>query len=231
LKPNGYGKRVNLCTTDTSEACHALNRRVEIIKRDSAEGSGTRAANTHKDKVDTKNVTIDLGFFYQKNGGQSIEILKEGRSLRSHSDRYFFFLRPQQDGFAYILQEDSKENINLLFPRKGNNAFVKANKDYWVPSFGKGFTLDNIKGEEKIYILATSWSLESAIEGLSLKDQVRSAIKGLQTRVIKVVPPSYSGAETISSEELNKKPQKLEALLERVEGEGGWVRLIKFWHE
>jgi hypothetical protein len=230
LKPNGYGKRVPLCNTDTSEGCHALNRRVEIIKKDSVKGDGTRAAKTHKDKIDTQQVTMDLGIFYQISGLESIKILKEDSRLRSRSDRYFFFLRPLQDCYAYILQEDSDGNINLLFPRKGDYANVKADKDYWVPSFGKSFTLDDTKGEEKIYLLATSWSLESAIEGLSLKDQVRSAIKGLQTRIIKVVRPT-DASQAITSEELKERPQRVEGLLERVEGEGGWVKVIKFWHD
>ena len=49
-------------------------------------------------------------------------------------------------------------------------------------------------------------------------------------RMIKVVKPS-AAAETIAADELNKQPQKIDALLEQVEGKGGWVKIVRFKHE
>lgn len=231
LIPKGYGERVNLCTIDSSEACHALNRRVEIAKRGSVEGGPTWGISTQRDLIEEQDVRMDLGFFYQKEGSKLVEVIQDEKSrMRSRSDRYFIFFRPLQDCYVYILQEDPKDIVDLLFPQKGESASVKAGKDYWIPSFGKGYTLDDTTGEEKIYLLATSWPLESEIEGLSLKEQVRGTVRGLQTRIIKVVRPS-GAPESLSSEELNKKHQKINEFIERVEGEGGWVRWVKFRHE
>ena len=76
----------------------------------------------------------------------------------------------------------------------------------------------------------TSWPVDTEIEGLSLKDQVTDTVRGLQTRSIYVVKPQRP-PEDITAEELNEKPERLNSLLERIEGEGGWVRIIKFNHE
>ena len=40
-------------------------------------------------------------------------------------------------------------------PPKGASAFVRKNKDYWIPSFGGGYKLDDTRGEEKIYLIVS----------------------------------------------------------------------------
>lgn len=234
LLPKGYGERVNLCTSGVSETidtpCNALNRRVEIVKKTG--GTVTRGVGgTEEIRVtDEPKIAMEAGFFYQKSGEKMVNILNEDKRLRSRSDRYFIFFRPLQDCYAYVIQEDSKGNVSLLFPEKGGDASVKASKDYWVPGFGKSYTLDDTKGHERIYLVTTSQSIESKMEWLSLKEQVRGAISSLQTRIIKVVRPS-GAVEAVSSDELYKTPQKINAIIERVEGEGGWVRVVRFGHE
>lgn len=228
LMPKGYGKRVTLCTTDSSEACHALNRRVELVKHPGGRPAGARSVSFRE--RGSEEIKMDLGFFYQREGEKLVKILEEDSRLRSRSDRYFLFFRPLQDSYVYVIQEDSKSKIALIFPQKGNKRQVVKGTDYWVPSFGKAFTLDETKGEEKLYLIATSWPLESAIDDLSLQEQVRGAIRSLTTRTIKVVRPS-NAPQPVSAAELNKKPQRIESLLERVEGEGGWVKVLKFLHE
>ena len=65
---------------------------------------------------------------------------------------------------------------------------------------------------------------------LSLKEQVRGTIKSLKTRAIYVV--KVSGApDHIHEDELNKKPEKIDQLLTRIEGQGGWVKVVRFWHD
>jgi outer membrane protein OmpA-like peptidoglycan-associated protein len=232
LIAKGYGERAPLCTTGDDEACHALNRRVEILINPGEPLSrGLMNSPASFPARENLKIRMELGFFSLKEKKRQVEVLKEGSRLKSHADKYFFFFRPLQDCYVYILQTDSGGNIDLLFPANGGTGAVKEGKDYWVPSvFGEAFTLNKIKGEEKIYLLTTSWPLESAIEGVSLKEQVRGAIKGLQARAIKVVKPT-GAPEAISSEELNKQPQKIDTLIERVEGEGGWVKVVRFWHE
>lgn len=234
--PRGYGERKNLCTSGASEAkdtpCNALNRRVEIVKKIGetvTRGLGGTVEIKPADEPKINKLAIDAGFLYQKSGEDMVKILREDNRLRSRSDKYFIFFRSLQDCYVYVIQEDSMGNISLLFPQKSGNASVKAHKDYWVPGFGKSYTLDDTKGEEKIYLVAASHSIESEIEGMSLKEQVRGAVRGLQTRIIKVVKPS--DAQAVSFEEIKNRPQKVNNLSEKIEGEGGWVKVVRFRHE
>jgi len=228
LMPKGYGERVPLCGTGDTKPCHALNRRVEIVKKP---GSGVKTRSvSFRGVANEPEVVMDVGFFYQENGERRIKVLKEDSRLRSRSDKYFIFLRPAQDCYAYIIQEDSRGSIDLIFPKDRRDAYVKKGSDYWVPGFGRAYRLDDTKGEEKLYLLVTSWALESEIEELTLKEQVRGAIRALKTRTIYVVRPS-NAPEHVQEDELHKKPQKIDQLLARIEGKGGWVKVVKFLHE
>ncbi len=245
LKPIGYGERKpisavsnGLCKSEHSnEGYHALNRRVEIAKKTGeivTEGGTTRSVTRGIGGMIEQRIILDTGMFYQKKGENMVNVLKEDSRLRSRLDKYFIYFRPLQDCYAYIIQEDSKGKVDLLFPEKNGNPFVRKGQDYWVPSpFGNARELDDTKGEEKIYLLTTSWQLKTEIEEISLKEQVRGAIKSLKTRstrIIKVVPVSQA-VETIPEEELKTKRQKIDSLVERVEGEGGWVKVVRFGHE
>ena len=170
----GYGERAPLCSTGDTKACHAMNRRVEIAKIGDRKVT-TRSASFRSFTFET-NLIVDSGFFCQNGKDDRFEILKEDSKLRSGSSRYFMFLRPAQDCYAYILQEDSSGGIDLLFPANGENGFVKAGKDYWVPGFSKAYTLDHTKGQETLYLLVTSWPMESEMETLSLGERVKQGI-------------------------------------------------------
>jgi outer membrane protein OmpA-like peptidoglycan-associated protein len=241
----GYGERIPFCTTGDTEACHAMNRRVEIILKETQEtkavagqrstGPVTRGLSSGSPRppkdVEEPTLSVDLGFFYQKGGEVLIRILSEGSRLRSMTDGYFLFLRSLQDCYGYVLQEDVEGNAELIFP--GPDIFeatLKKGSDYWVPRFGRKNLLDGKTGEETLYLIVTSWPLKAEIEGLTLKDVVVSAARGLKTRIIKVVQPPLA-SQPISEEDLKQKPNSINSLLQRVEGKGGWVKVVKFWHE
>jgi outer membrane protein OmpA-like peptidoglycan-associated protein len=236
LVARGYGERRPLCTTEATpqdNACHALNRRVELVKRPTdvvSERGTTRSAVRGVIGAVEPPIILETGFFQQRAGSGLVESLNEGSTLRTRSDRYFAFFRPAQDCFVYLMQEDARGNIHLLFPETGRDASVKAGQDYWIPRFGKSYTLDEMRGEETLFLIATSQSLGAEIEGLSLKEQVRGAVRGLQTRAIKVVPPTHA-VEALPQTELQATPHKIYNLIERVEGESGWVRMVRFKHE
>ncbi|MDL1964974.1 MAG: DUF4384 domain-containing protein [Deltaproteobacteria bacterium] len=105
---------------------------------------------------------MDVGFLY-KNGksGRQMQIKSDGTSvLRTDKDPYQIFFRPHQNCYVYLLQKDSAGKWYILFPEKGsgfNINPVSQEKDYWVPGFDKGFPLDETKGEETIYLLASMW--------------------------------------------------------------------------
>lgn len=228
----GYGKRVTLCKENT-EACHALNRRVAIIRKNIYGGERARGLDfsKRKEKIEDKKLILDLGFFYQKEGDKVVKILQEDTRLRSKSDKYFIFLKPSQDCFAYVLQEDSQGKTHLLFPiRKNGLSEIKKDQEYWIPSFGKAFILDEVVGVEKLYLLVTSWPLTKEIEELPLENHFKKVIGTLQHRAIKVTKSS-NPEEILQEEEFYSQPSRIESLLERIEGDGGWVKIIKFFHE
>lgn len=227
----GYGERVPLCSSDTSDKSdprNVLNRRVEIIKKETA-GEGTRSPSFRGVEREPE-LTMDVGFFYKKSGDNLVHILKEDTRLVSCSDKYFMFFRPAQYCYAYILQEDSSGTVDIIFPRQGDDPLIEKDKAYWVPSFGEAYTLDETRGEEKLYLLVTSKPLESELEGFSHADIARGAIECFGKRAIYVVRPA-NAAEQIQAEDLDNQPGNINQLLERIEGKGGWVKVVKFWHD
>ena len=224
LIAKGYGEREPLCTEGASEEretpCNALNRRVEIIKRKGMMVAKRGKAEILIRDIEEPKIALEAGFFYQRHGKREFRILKEGTGLISEKDYYFIFFRPLQDCYVYILQEDSKGKVELLFPKENESASVMANRDYWIPRFGRLYKLDYTKGEERIYLLATSSPVDSLVEGLSREEQVKRAIEAYSPRTIAVkASPQYANS------------QNIDQLLSRVEGEGGWVRMVRFWHE
>ncbi|MBM4273474.1 MAG: tetratricopeptide repeat protein [Deltaproteobacteria bacterium] len=232
LIPRGYGKRRVLCPGGADEGCHALNRRVEIVRTESVREGGEVRTRSAGAKVE-KSVKIEAGFFYLAQGRDIVQVLTEDSRLRSRQDKYFVFFRPRQDCYVHILQEDGAGKLDLLFPQAGGSAKVLAGRDYWLPAFGRAFTLDDVKGEEKLYLLASAHSLETALAGLPLAQQVRSAVAAYRTRALQIVRPE-GALEAVPAAQVTgspQAPQKLKPLLEQLSGEGAWVRVAAFQHE
>jgi len=232
LDPKGYGERVPIFPKATTEGQHALNRRVEIVVK-YQEAGGSEKERTRKitqRDSNSRKLTMEIGFFYKMAEERTVKVIRDEETrLRSHLDNYFIFFRPQQNCYVYILQEDSADSVDLIFPEKGGKGTVEKDKDYWLPAFGKGFTLDDVKGKETIYFLVTSWPLETEIEGLTLKEQVRGAISALKTRRIAVIKPSeFNSCATF---EQLQEPATLSSFIEKVEGSGGWVKVVNFFHD
>ena len=245
LITKGYGERKNICTSGASETvetpCNALNRRVEIARvigeKEAGSGGATTRGIAHAGEVNVNKpveepaIVIDTGFFYQRDGGSLVNILKSDTILNSKSDKYFIFFRPVQDCYVYVIQKDSRGNFDILYPKtnKAVDAYVRSNRDYWLPGFGECYTLDHNTGNERIYLVATSQSIESDMGGLSLEQQVKGAIDGLMTRMIKVVGPA--DAQAVQATDLKSNAQKINDIIQRIQGQGGWVKVVEFRHE
>ena len=217
----GYGERQPICVEGSSETketpCNAMNRRVEIIKR-----NGIKTAQGVRGVSFDPKVCLDVGFFKKARYEDNIKLLKEGDTLFTDQDYYFFYFKPLTDCYVYILQEDSARKTYLLFPTKGTKGRVVAGRDYWVPGFGRTFRLDEVRGEEKVYFLAVSSPLNEIFKDINIEriEQVKRAVKIYSTRAITVVPVKSNGSGILKNK-----------LLSRIEGEGGWVRVLKFRHE
>ncbi|MBM4273478.1 MAG: tetratricopeptide repeat protein [Deltaproteobacteria bacterium] len=233
LIAKGYGKRRRLCTTGPDEGCHALNRRVEIIRLAPGSQVAQRGSGSPAEGGLESSVHLEAGFFFLRPEGEEVAVLQEDSRLRSGRDKYFIFFRPRQDCYVYVLQEDSRGKLDLLFPKAGESAKVLAGRDYWLPGFGRAFTLDEVKGEEKLYLLASAHPLDTTLAGLSPAQQVRSAVSAYRTRALQIVRPE-GAPDAVPAAQVTGSPQasqKLTPLLEQLSGEGAWVRVVAFRHE
>ena len=226
LKPRGYGERVPMCA-DESEPCYALNRRVEI-----AMVSGPAATRSFRNTAGQP-LSFDMGFFYKNPGSPKVGIIDdEGTDLRS-SDQIFFFFRPLQDSYVYILNEDNSGKLTMLHPTQDGSSSVAKGKDYWIPGFGKAYTLEGTAGQEIIYFIATTWPLESS-KGTLNEIMIKDAAEGLRSQPTRAILPVGVESEATSESQAESSQAStstnVEAFLQTIVGQGGWVKIVKFNH-
>lgn len=98
-----------------------------------------------------------------------------GRSVVS-GQHFFFRLRPYQRSYCYIFNIDSRNKLQILFPR--SNIYQKnpldANKTYYFPPFaneagGDLYQFDYHSGLEKIYIILSPRPINS-LENYTTKE-------------------------------------------------------------
>ncbi len=243
----GYGEGMPLCTVET-EACHALNRRVEIAKLPNPHS--TRSLNSTEDSE----LAYELGVFYKKSGHKGINTIYTDNVQLENNDKIFLFFRPAQDSFVYILNEDSDSNFTLIYPSPGESSRVKKGRDYWVPSMGKAYTLEGASGREKIYFIATSWPLENSKGELTAK-LLHDAVKSLKSQPTRAILPVASGSDITTADD-SSSPESISETesgeyahnesvqqnaeqiitdfgpyLMSIEGNGGWVKTVEFVHK
>jgi len=92
---------------------------------------------------------------------------------------------------------------------------------------------DETTGEEKLYLLVSARSIKAEIEGLSLKESAQRAVRAFGTRAIYIVkaPREDAPVPQAAVSHAQQDPHSIDAFLERIEGEGAWVRVVRFEHE
>jgi hypothetical protein len=101
-------------------------------------------------------LSVKASFLYEDNGVP--KQMYEGMTLRSHVDFYSVYFRPEQDCYVYVYQVDSTGAIYQLFPNLTfSNSWnpVKKGKSYTIPGKDQRFYLDDVTGEERLYLLAS----------------------------------------------------------------------------
>ncbi|MBN1466257.1 DUF4384 domain-containing protein [candidate division KSB1 bacterium] len=94
-------------------------------------------------------------------------------------DSYRFLVKPSGDCFFYIVQFDSRDGVELLFPLAAfsvENHFLRAGEIYEVPGGGNTFYLldGTHQGTVTLYFLATAWrasDIERALEAYDASRQ------------------------------------------------------------
>jgi hypothetical protein len=87
--------------------------------------------------------------------------IQEGDTLQS-GERYRIKFTPSQNGYVYILQFDSSGKMFDLVGMAKFDHYVQAGREYFFPNKGDQIMkLDNTKGIEKIYLLASATPLNN----------------------------------------------------------------------
>jgi hypothetical protein len=104
--------------------------------------------------------------------------LQNGQSL-SGRDRYFILMRSEQECYFYVFQIDSTGKLDWLFPANNFNREssgknpVFQGKTIKVPPDDRAFYLDENKGVEHIYVVATPEPWQELETALSTAAQVK----------------------------------------------------------
>ena len=110
---------------------------------------------------DYSSLSFAVSYVYRTAGVGDLETIENGETLQS-GDHYKIVFTPDKDCYVYIFQVDSSGQIFQLFPmesfqgvRVDNFNPVKQGKAYILPSPDKAFVLDQKKGIERIYFIAS----------------------------------------------------------------------------
>lgn len=169
-----------------------------------------------------------------------LRLVHPGMTLTS-DHLYGVYLRPAEDCFAYVFQADSAGQVQLIFPNShfhtdGNR--LSAREERWVPNDQELYELDENKGIETIYVVASREPLPELEEpvGTAPDKAAQSAAQDqLLARFHKVGLMGVTGVRTVEVKRV--KPLKDKApdfLLNRLAADAahkGFYWTISFEHQ
>jgi hypothetical protein len=138
-----------------------------------------------------KNEPLDfkINTVYRTGGKGNVKQLTNGGVLHS-GDYYKIIFTPTEDCYVYIFQLDSANKLFRLFPMSSfggvtvnNFNPIKGGKTYHIPAQDKSFELDEQKGTETIYFIATRQNdvvLESQYQALQEAQQNPNRLQLIQ---------------------------------------------------
>ena len=97
------------------------------------------------------------GFFLKDSGGSIRSLSFEGQELVANGDLLRIYLELRDRSYVYLYLFDSVEDLYMVFPPGPgfySGGFPAWHKTY-IPSGRNWFTLDDIKGTEKFFLLAS----------------------------------------------------------------------------
>ncbi len=249
LTVKGYGKS-RLIAMGNDEASHALNRRVDLTRLEKVGKMSLESGSASG----RGRIAVDLGFLYGDGSTDKLsQISSDGQTvLRTGKDLYQVFFRPRQNCYVYVLQKDATGKWYVLFPQKEsafNSNPVQADRGYWLPRRDQGFSIDENRGQETLYFLASLWEmrdLESAKP--DLEQAVGPIARGFVTRGLshigkpEVLIPSTPQVAKKATAEHAKKPtgvgvnpaathNDLTNIVNYLESEGDLVTSVSFLHQ
>ena len=194
------------------------------------ESSGTNSAAS-------LNISMNvIGQRKQSDGSYREVLVSEGSLLRSH-DNFQVHVESSRPAYLYVLLYDSQGHASQLFPdaKRNQSAFVSARNGTVVPDRDIWFWLDENRGTETIYVLASAKPLadigallvkmEAADEAdkKQLSDEIKQGIETIQ-RGVGGITKGQTVTYTLSD------GKKIQRVTEVVAGTGAVVRTVSFQH-
>lgn len=157
---------------------------------------GGNGSSKNEGGIAQKNGLLELvvrGEVIQKNQEERM-VLRSGMKLKS-GDQFRIRLQVSRDCYVYVVNLDSRQNVNLLFPQNPAKAeMTKANVERELPKGMNWFTLDDNPGMESLYLIATRTPLENPgrlqdpqhldalLQKLRNEEQELLAVRGIEIR-------------------------------------------------
>ena len=134
-----------------------------------------------------ESVSFSWAFFLKPEGGQVKSLDFETPEPVSGGELLRIYLELHGQSFVYLYLFDSREDLYLVFPPNGSfyNGDVPAGYKSYIPSGREWFSLDDLKGTERFYLLASSKRL---IELERLTDRFLAAgDQGLKVQLLEKI--------------------------------------------
>ena len=129
---------------------------------------------------------------------QDGNVLKDGRGDAKAGDKFRIMLRPHTDGFVYVVAIDGSGWAQGIFPPPTSPLAnpVKAGEQYVLPEGNNWFSLDQFKGIETIFFVASQekrQDLEEILQSITGRERPASETPQQVTKVA-MVPYGVGGA-------------------------------------
>ena len=132
-------------------------------------------------------VSFSWAFFLKPAGGPVKSLDFETPEPVAGGELLRIYLELHGQSFVYLYLFDSREDLYLVFPPNGTfyNGDVPADYKFYIPSGHEWFSLDNLKGTERFYLLASSKRL---IELEELTDRfLATGDQGLKVQLLEKI--------------------------------------------
>jgi hypothetical protein len=122
---------------------------------------------------------------------QDGDVLKDGRGNVNAGDKFRIMFRPHTDGFVYVVAIDGSGWAQGIFPPPTSPLAnpVKAGEQYVLPEGNNWFSLDQFKGIETIFFVASQekrQDLEEILQSITGRERPATATPQQVTKVAMV---------------------------------------------
>ena len=126
------------------------------------------------------------------------DVLKDGRGNVKAGDKFRIMFRPHTDGYVYVVAIDGSGWAQGIFPPSTSPLAnpVKAGEQYVLPEGNNWFSLDQFKGVETMFFVASQdkrQDLEEVLQSISGQERPATATPQQVTKVA-MVPYGVGGA-------------------------------------